>query len=162
MRFSPHLLNSCDSIFGLQKSSACHPLVTHADGSLVSNSSPAKVGETITLYAVGFSRFGSSTVYTEPVSLPLNEYSVVSFKFEYPLLSETASAALPITTSSVVTTTQVVPEWVGPVPGYVGLFQINVTVPALPGPPRACTEYGNASLTLPPLSAGTHSICIQP
>jgi hypothetical protein len=50
---APHLLNSCDSIFGPQLSSTCHPLVTHADGTLVSSSSPARVGETITLYAVG-------------------------------------------------------------------------------------------------------------
>jgi hypothetical protein len=48
-----HFLNSCDAIFGLQSSSTCHSLVTHADGSLVTGQSPANVGETIVIYGVG-------------------------------------------------------------------------------------------------------------
>ncbi len=49
-----HPLNSCDPIFQPQAAS-CYDLVTHADGSLVSanGASPAHVGETISVYAVG-------------------------------------------------------------------------------------------------------------
>ena len=50
---NPHLLSSCDSIFGPQSSSTCHPLITHADGTVVSSDNPARIGEGLTLYAVG-------------------------------------------------------------------------------------------------------------
>lgn len=49
----PHLLNSCDAIFG-RPSGFCLPLVTHADGSLVSFTAPAHSGEEVTLFGVGF------------------------------------------------------------------------------------------------------------
>jgi hypothetical protein len=49
-----YILNSCDSVFGFGNSASRHPLVNHADGTAVSVASPAKAGETIVIYGVGF------------------------------------------------------------------------------------------------------------
>ena|SRR5579872_4119839 len=53
---APHLLNSCDTIFGggpILSGSGCNPVITHADGTVVSYASPAKVGERVVVYALG-------------------------------------------------------------------------------------------------------------
>jgi hypothetical protein len=160
----PRLLNSCDSIFGPQASSTCHPLITHADGSLVSvtDSSPARVGETITLYAVGLggalAPTGSAPSTPQQLSATLGE---VDFEYNYPVPSPTMVGILAAT--SAVSQTVVLPQWAGLIPGYVGLYQVNVTVPPAPAQSYlACGSIGNALVSLLQLSSGTLAICVQP
>jgi uncharacterized protein (TIGR03437 family) len=162
---APRLLSSCDSIFG-PPSSTCHSLVNHADGSLVTatDSSPAKVGETITVWAVGLEGLGGPPSGTAPattVELLASDGSVV-FTYNYPV---PAGPFLPGGIQSVAAVSQTIvdPEWVGLIPGYVGLYQINVTVPAAPAQSYlACGSVGNASITFTNLNSGLVSLCVQP
>jgi uncharacterized protein (TIGR03437 family) len=54
-----HILTSCDTVLPSGSGSApynelsCSPMLTHADGSLVTQGSPAQGGEQIVAYAVG-------------------------------------------------------------------------------------------------------------
>lgn len=57
---TPHFLNSCETVLGPPTpippggpSKTCNPSVIHGDGSFVTTRNPAKVGETISLYATG-------------------------------------------------------------------------------------------------------------
>jgi len=69
-----HILTTCDA-FPPQRSfgTGCNSIVTHSDGSPVAADSPARVGETIVIYAVGLGRTNPqvrSGVAT-PTSAPL-------------------------------------------------------------------------------------------
>jgi uncharacterized protein (TIGR03437 family) len=55
------------------------------------------------------------------------------------------------------------PDWVGLAAGYVGLYQVNVTVPSMPGSP-SCGSIpgGNVYARLPGgIYANTIAICVQ-
>ncbi len=141
----PHIVNGCDTIFG-NKGGVCYSLVTHADGTFVGdagypNGLPAKPGETITFYAVGLGPTNpavgtgqaapaSPPAVIPPASLPL----VVSYRLSLPA----ASPAPPVVWAPIAR--WIYPSYVGLVPGYVGLYQVNVALPpelaqaqALPG-----------------------------
>ena len=156
-----HFLNSCDTIFGPQSSSSCHQLVTHADGSLVSDSSPAKVGETITLWVPGESN--APTGYAPTAATGVTNLGAI--EFSYP-----ASGAVPSGSPGSSTTAQTVvnADWWGTVPGYIGLGQINVTVPPRPNGSYQCGGYtypnqpGNAQILFPTYPDSAFTICIQP
>src|SRR5262249_14987915 len=78
----PRLLNSCDLILGPWKGQDCQVLANHVDGTRVSNSDPAKVGETITLYAVGFGLNGEIPLAGGVEFAP---YRDVIFYYSYPI-----------------------------------------------------------------------------
>lgn len=158
-----HFLSSCDLTFG-PSVGYCGPLVTHADGTLVNKSSPARVGEIITLYAVGLGfpgpGYAPPTGYapSKPVQLPADYGTVV---FDYLVAPTTLSPNAEILTTP---KTTVQADWVGLIPGYVGLNQINVKVPPMPAQPYPCSAGWNTQLS--PLqftaTAGTLKICVQP
>jgi len=161
----PHLLRSCDSIFGAQPNRPCLPSVTRPDGTVVSANNPAKVGEIISLYAVGLGACGENlavaSVSGYPPSSPLQiPSSCGTAAFTYQV-----SSMLGLPPLGTFTQQQIVlaADWVGLIPGYVGLYQINVRVPPLPGPPPSCTATGaNATVTLASASTGALSLCVQP
>jgi hypothetical protein len=160
-----HLVNSCDSIFGPQNLNTCHPAVTHADGTLVSNSSPARVGETIVVYLVGlgFCGFGGAALTGYAVTVPVQyPTSCGTVLFTYPLTAYAAQTTAPPPTTATPASLQttVPPDWIGLIPGYVGLYQLNVTVPPMPAQVYPCSTYGNASLAI--LGSGNLYICVQP
>lgn len=165
----PHILNSCDPVFG-PPSVGCHSVVTHGDGSPVTETDDgaAQVGETITLYAVGLGfdgilgRVPTGTAPKLPVAMfggAATSIAAVAFTYDYPLpggSSETVYA----TSQSVMN-----PVWSGLVPGYVGLYQANVRVPPAPsGSYPACGSYGNTTLSFLGLTSGTlpTAICVHP
>jgi len=159
---SPHLLSSCDTIFGSQPIALCPPLITHPDGTLVSPASPARGGEIISVYAVGLGYAVANAPATGsapagPIQLP-QSYGNTVFTYQ----GSSVPGPPPLGTFN---QQQIVEpaDWVGQIPGYVGLYQINVRVPPLPGPPPSCAATGgNATVTLTSASAGILSLCVQP
>jgi hypothetical protein len=137
---NPHFLNSCDSIYN-PPGPTCNQLTTHADGSLVGypdqpGVSPAHPGEEITLYAVGLgptahSKTGQSVSAPDPLG-----YDV--YLTPAALVGKTLQFGPPIKA-----------DWAGLVPNFVGLYQINVQLPAtIPNgiPPCGSIEGGNFRL----------------
>lgn len=157
----PHLLSSCDSIFG-PPGKDCHPLVTHADGSLVALTSPAAVGETITIYAVGLNDRPEAPIYRKtgyPVDSPIAiDPALSQVKFSYRLEpSPGAQFSIYAPVDHFVS-----PQWAGLTAGYVGLFQINVTIPpVLPGT-APCQGAYNTAVQLENQLSGTIYLCVQP
>ena len=141
-----HVLTACDLIlvpFGDTPPSnttglGCAPMVTHSDGSLVSASKPAQVGEAITAWAVGLGQTnpGASTGQPAPAAAPTLQ--TISLDFNYAV---NALAAKPYTGRPEVKPPQ--PLFAGLAAGYIGLYQINFVVPPEPpnGTPR-CAEPG--------------------
>jgi len=165
---APHLLSACDSIYGPPAEDCGQRdswLVTHADGQLVSLTSPATVGETITIYAVGLNDqprapiLGGYPKTGYPADKPVQiDPGLTQVMFGYRL----ALAAGAQIDGYAPLSHFISPTWVGLTPGYVGLFQINVTVPpALPGT-EPCEGTYNTSIALQNLSSGTVYICVQP
>jgi uncharacterized protein (TIGR03437 family) len=87
---------------------------THLDGSLIggfTGATPARVGETIVVYGTGF---GATTPTPGPGE---------PFTGQAPILQ---SAEVKIGSATVT------PQYIGGTPGTVGLYQVNLPVPALP------------------------------
>ncbi|MGH9664114.1 MAG: hypothetical protein ACRD9L_06805, partial [Bryobacteraceae bacterium] len=159
-RIAPHLLDSCDSIFGgvgpiSANNTQCHPVVAHADGSIVSFASPAKAGETIVVYALGLGAFGLTG---RPQPGPI---ALVNGETRFTYLSDSPQSAW---TSQSVYMYTLTPDYVGLVDGYVGLFQINLTVPRMPDGVHQCLNAVdvNATIDALTLNGGSLGICVTP
>jgi uncharacterized protein (TIGR03437 family) len=101
--------------------SAAQAAITHADGSLVSNASPAAVNETVVVYATGLG----------PVSGPMvtgNPASSTSLQTTPPNQATATLGGVPATVS-----------FSGLAPGFIGLYQVNVQVPANAPPGSSLT-----------------------
>jgi uncharacterized protein (TIGR03437 family) len=139
-RGGPHFLNSCDSIYGIGGPS-CYQLITHADGSPVGYSglygaSPAHPGEAITIYAAGLGptpNAKTGQVVSTPDSLGYDVYFTPAI-----LVGTTLQFGPPIKA-----------DWAGLVASFVGLYQINLQLPAtIPSTIQPCNgaEGGNIRL----------------
>src|SRR5947209_1475864 len=119
-----HLLNSCDTVFGPpQDLHNCHPLIFHGDGTLVNGDHSAQVGEGLVAYFVGH---GVGIASGRAAQGPVREFDTVLI-FSYRI------APIPTSRNSVYFPLDqfVNPDWEGLTPGYVGLYQINFTVPPM-------------------------------
>jgi len=123
-----HVLRNCDEAIG-GNPNACDlvgpyygSIVTHADGSPVTFYSPAKPGEQVQIYAVGLGSPYQPAPDGHAVSSP-TPVSILGISFD------ARPNALPSRPSTVPPLVQ--PAFAGLIPGYVGLYQINVAIPDL-------------------------------
>ena len=142
-RSAPHFLNTCDTV--RVGSGICNWLITHADGSAVAASSPPNPGETIVLYAVGLGFADPSVPTGSPARSPAFSGSPSSFPMSVSFEAEPppASPAPPVT--YVPTGRYFYPAFVGIVSGYVGLYQVNFTVPKPPAQTHQCTSFADSN-----------------
>jgi uncharacterized protein (TIGR03437 family) len=159
---SIHIVTSCDK--APNPTVGCGPIVTHADGTLVSAESPANPGEVVVIYAWGLGwtlpsvPTGSATPETAPTVYSPG-WNGVQVRFDFTVdaaPSERTDLQLPI-----------IPAYL--TPGQVGLYQINVQLPAsFPDVPPCSTTDAlgvRSNLTID-LNGGFSydgaPICVQP
>lgn len=155
-----HLLTACDTAVPGGSGSAsvtgipCAPLVTHADGSLVTAGNPAAAGEELVAYAVGLGLTSPLVPTGQAVSAatPTYETFLLDFNFRPNALATQPLAPAPT------------PLYSGLAPGYPGLYQVNFTVPAPPAGLPSCSAKIVSNLTV---SVGGETfdgagICVAP
>jgi uncharacterized protein (TIGR03437 family) len=149
-----HILTACDTVVPGGSGSApykglpCSPLVTHANGSLVTAGSPAQGSEELVAYAVGLGLTTPAvpTGQTAATPTPTDETFVLDFNFRPNALATQpmAPAAIPF----LMPTSLYVPLYSGLAPGFVGLYQINFVVPQPPAGTQACSGAVQSNLTV--------------
>ncbi len=119
-----HIVTSCDTVLR-NPTAICAPAITHADGTPVSASAPAKVGETLVMYVLGMGP--TAPLVPEGQATPTPAPTVTtqfSVGFEYvnplPLLP---SAGVPVDAAPALPFL-----FVGLTPGQIGLYQVNFVV----------------------------------
>ena len=123
-----HVLTACDVALGMARQPnytglPCTPLVTHIDGTLVSASSPANFGETLTAWVFGLGQTNPAASTGQAAkTAPAAETFNLDFNY-----SVNALATKPVQTSP--DRILIHPLYAGLAPGYVGLYQVNFTVP---------------------------------
>jgi len=137
-----HVLTSCDVAIGAKPAPnytglPCAPYVTHSDGTLVSAASPANPGEGLTAWVFGLGETIPDGLTGQPAqAAPAAEQFYLDFNY-----SINALPAKPFTSDP--DRVPLKPLYAGLAPGYVGLYQVNFTVPA--GPPNGigrCAALG--------------------
>jgi uncharacterized protein (TIGR03437 family) len=136
-----HVLTTCDVALGAVPQPnytglPCAPLVTHLDGTLVSASAPANFGEAVTAWVFGLGQTNPAASTGEPAKMA-PAVQTFNLNFNYAL---NALATKPVQTSP--DRILIHPLYAGLAPGYVGLYQVNFTIP--PGP-----QNGIAHCALP-------------
>lgn len=141
------LLRTCDSLPESlwedpdARSRLCLPVVTHGDGTLVSAARPATLGEIVVVYAFGLGRPPEPPVTGGPVPfpvvMPLDKWGV-NFAFGLNAGPRPPTA-----------TPDARPTFVGLVPGFAGLYQINVRLPDRHREAaQLCANQGDSNVTL--------------
>jgi len=155
-----HILTACDTVLSNGSGSApsgglpCAPLVTHADGSLVTSASPARGGEVLVVYAVGLGltnplvRTGQAAV----TAAPTNETFSLDFDFRPNALANqpVVLCSCPASAPNCPLPCPVLPQplYAGLTPGFVGLYQINFIVPPPPVGTQPCSGTVQSNLTV--------------
>ena len=171
-----HVIRTCDSFPSVNSpsvSGSCLPLVTHADGTLVTVDSPAHAGEEVVIWAYGLGQTSpvAKTGNRSPSpAVTVSSPTYVEFDFRVnampspPFIDRTA---MPQPSG---------PTFVGLAPGQVGLYQINLRIPnSIPSVDScgntcshvACTRYNTARSNLT-INIGANfsfdgaAICVEP
>ena len=118
---SVHIVTGCGLYNG-----AC---VTHADGSVVSPVSPAIAGEEVVIYALGLGNTTPRVATGAATPAPAPQFTApvyVLFNFS----SNAGPTPIPNMVDPGAPAATYVPDFVGLTPGQVGLYQINLRIPA--------------------------------
>ena len=158
-----HVVRTCDEMLETRTFS-CVPIVTHSDGALVSDSNPANAGEVLVMYAVGLGHTLQPLPNGQAPDSPLATSVIFGVSFD---ARPNAGASRPPSKGEGNVTP---PRFVGLIPGFVGIYQINVKVPALPRDAEGCDpspleKYIASNLTINifgPASVDGVGICVQP
>jgi len=144
------------------------PVITHPDGSTVSTTSPAKVGEAIAIWAVGLGLPSSGTVVTGAANPSPALTTTVNVDYVFRPNSGPSmpwpppgSSTTPIPGDSHLPAITV-PAYFAP--GYVGLYQVNVTIPTPPVPLQPCGGVFQSNVTVNIGGAASFDgagICVQ-
>jgi uncharacterized protein (TIGR03437 family) len=102
---------------GLFQLDAHNVVASHADGSVLTPSSPAKPGEVVVLWATGL---GQTTPPPDGFQIPIAAAPLI------------ADATLSILFDGVAVSPQAI-DYAGQAPGFAGLYQINLTLPMSTG-----------------------------
>jgi hypothetical protein len=129
-----HVLTNCDVSWDTDTHSICSRSVYHADGTPADQKSPAKGGETVTIYAYGLG-VPSPTVATG-VASPSG--AIVTGLLEHPRVVATlekdflnALSSTPRTFANSPAGADILPVvFAGLVPGQIGMYQLNVRLPS--------------------------------
>jgi uncharacterized protein (TIGR03437 family) len=134
-------------VFTVPPTGVGYAAALHPDYKVVTAASPAQVGETIAIYLTGLGAVTPAVPDATPG--PINPYSLATQKFSIYIGGKLATAG-----------------YVGLAPGLVGLYQINVTVPAgvangdailtITGP-----DYETSQALIPIGAAGSATSSIQ-
>lgn len=162
-----HVLTSCDASWDTSAGKECQRSVYHADGTVADVNAPAKPGETVVVYAYGL---GTTIANTVAGAAPTSAAPVTDLlgapRLAAALLKDllNASSSSPRVFADSRTLGDVIPiAYAGLMPGGVGVYQVNITLPQDP------TSYScggnvrsNSVLNVTSLQ-GTESIalCIQ-
>jgi uncharacterized protein (TIGR03437 family) len=140
-----HALTACDVALAPPSAAQpnltglpCTPLVTHSNGTPVSASSPANVGEALTAWVFGLGQTTPSATTGQPAkaAAPTAETFYLGFNYQVNALPEK-----PYTGEPDVRPPQ--PLYAGLAPGFVGLYQVNFIVP--PAPPNGLPQCTGAA-----------------
>jgi len=176
-----HFLTSCDTLVSgmtpqrLTGGLPCAPLVMHGDGKPVSAAKPAQGGEELVAYAVGLGQTvePQATGQALNISAPTSTLYGVDFNYRPNTLPTKPTGPGPNQIPPP-TTTYPMPLFTGTTPGFVGLYQINFTVPAAPAGLPPCVDattsgpYANVVQSNLTVSVGSAysfdgvGICVQP
>jgi len=124
-----HFLTQCDVIVATTSINStvgglpCPPVITHADGTPVNFSRPAKSGEELVAYATGLGEINPT-----PAASPTRTVFGIDFNFRPNALATKPAANAPA------------PVYTGATAGFVGLYQINFTVPPIPADLAPCVD----------------------
>jgi len=131
LRDQVHVTTSCDLDSAATAPCISAPMVTHADGSLVTAASPAQFGEEIVLYALGLGSTNpqAQTGQAAPSrALPVTSLAGVEFNYAVNAPPSKGIPA-PLATCAYGVTCPEPPAFAGLTSGSVGLYQVNVVVP---------------------------------
>jgi hypothetical protein len=140
-----HIVKTQDTIVGGQGGGSA--TVVHADGSQVSLSSPAKVGEALVMYAVGLGNTNPTVASGTPT--PTSTFSATQpfglyYDFEPNASPSPGVAGSPKLNSP----SSPAPIFVGLTPGFIGLYQVNFLVIAPPSGILPCSGPVISNLTI--------------
>jgi uncharacterized protein (TIGR03437 family) len=135
-----HFLTSCDVIVAGPASPLpfigglpCTAMITHGDGTVVSNIRPARAGEELVAYATGLGQTDPPLTTGQPAAQSSPTVTAFAIDFNY---RANALATQP----GAVGASTAIPLFTGATKGYVGLYQINFVVPAFPPGMQSCVN----------------------
>ena len=124
----------------------CTPMITHADGTVVSNIRPAHAGEELAAYVTGLGETIPALITGQRAAQSSPTRTTFGADFNY---RANALATQP----GAVGAPTAIPLFAGAAEGYIGLYQINFIVPTPPPGIQACVD--NAAI--PPLDNALQS-----